>query len=115
MRQVGIITADVIRILSLSISPNTPIYIGETNINHMLSEHEEDYNLYGEMIEDIISAPTYIGYRKGSIEYIKELSQYVKVAVRVSSDNLYFARTLYKMNPDKVEKLVAKGNLFPLT
>ena len=115
MKQVGIITTDVIRILGLSIAPNTPIYLGETNISHMLSEHEEDYNLYGEMIEEIIAAPTYLGYWKGSIEYIKEFSQYVKVAVRVSSDNLYFARTLYTMNPDRVEKLVAKGNLISLT
>jgi len=115
VKQVGIITADVIRILGLSIAPNTPIYLGETNINHMLSEHEDDYNLYGEMIEEIIATPTYLGYWKGSIEYIKELSQYVKVAVRVSSDNLYFARTIYTMNPDRVEKLVAKGNLFSLT
>ena len=115
MKQVGIITAEVICILGLDVPPDTPIYLGETNINHMLSEHEDDYNLYGEMIEEIIATPTYLGYWKGSIEYIKELSQYVKVAVRVSSDNLYFARTIYTMNPDRVEKLVAKGNLFSLT
>ena len=52
---------------------------------------------------------------EGSIEYIKEVSEYVKVAVRVSSDGDYFARTLYTINPDKVEKMVAKGNLLPLT
>ena len=115
MRQVGIITAEVIRILGLDIIPGTPIYLGETNVAHMLSEHEANYKLYGEFIEEIIAAPTYVGFRKGSIEYIKEISQYVKVAVRVSSDNLFFARTLYTMNPDKVENLVAKGNLFPLT
>jgi len=115
MKQVGIITADVIHILGLDIAPDTPIYLGETNINHMLSEHETDYKLYGEMIEDIIASPTYVGYWKGSIEYIKELSQYVKVAVRVSSDKLYFARTLYTMNPDRVEKLVANGSISPLT
>ena len=115
MKQVGVITAQVIRILGLSIEADTPIFLGDSNIAHMKSEHETDYWLYGELIEEIIMSPTYVGYRKGSIEYIKELSDFVKVAVRVSSDNIYFARTLYSLNPDKVEKMVAKGNLYPLT
>jgi hypothetical protein len=115
MKQVGVITAQVIRILNLKVAAGTPIFLGESNIAHMKSEHEADFGLYGDLIEEIISAPTYVGLRKGSIEYIKELSEYVKIAVRVSSDGSYFARTLYTMNPDKVEDMVAKGNLFSLT
>ena len=38
MRQIGIITTDVIRILNLGINPGTPIYLGETNITHMISK-----------------------------------------------------------------------------
>jgi len=115
MNQVGVITAQVIQILGLDIEPDTPIFIGETNIVHMETEHGKEYELYGRLIGQIISSPTYIGYRKGSIEYIKELSEYVKVAVRVSSDGTYYARTLYTLNPDRVDKMVAKGNLHPLT
>ena len=115
MKQVGVITAKVIQVLGLDIIPDTPIYLGNTNIAHMESNHERDYGLYGDLIEEIISSPTYVGYRKSSIEYIKEVSEYVKVAVRVSSEGDYFARTLYTINPDKVEKMVAKGNLLPLT
>ena len=36
----------------------------------------------------------------------------VNVAVRVSSGKLYFVRTLYSMNPDRVEELVAKGSIY---
>ena len=108
--QVGVITAQVIQVLGLDVKPGVPIYLGATNIAHMEAEHERDYDLYGKYIEEIIMSPTYVGYRKGSIEYIKELSEYVKVAVRVSSDNAYFARTLYTLNPDKVEKMVANGS-----
>ena len=120
MRQIGIITEQVIQILGIDIAPDTPIYLGDTNIAHMLSEHEGDYRLYGEMIEEIIAVPTYVGFKKGSIEYIKEVSEYVKVAVRVSTYNEYFARTIYSMNPEKVDELtvdelVAKGYLFSLT
>ena len=115
MTQVGVITSTVIEILRLDIEPDTPIYLGATNIAHMEAEHEKDFGLYGNLIEEIIMSPTYVGYRKGAIEYVKELSEYVKVAVRVSSDDTYYARTLYTMNPDRVEKMVAKGSLFPLT
>jgi hypothetical protein len=115
MKQVGIITAQVIQILELDIVPDTPIFLGDTNIAHMESEHAKDYGLYGELIEEILATPTYVGHWKGSIEYIKEISEYVKVAVRVASDNAFYARTLYTVNPEKVEKMVAKGNLFPLT
>ena len=115
MEQVGVITAQVINILGLDIVPNTPIYLGETNIAHMKSEHAADYERYGVLIKEIISTPTYVGYKKGSIEYIKVLSEYVKIAVRVSSDDTYFARTLYTVNPNKIEKMVEKGSLFPLT
>ena len=115
MKQVGVITAQVIQILGLDIIPDTPIYLGDTNIAHMEVNHERDYSLYGDLIEEIIASPTYVGYKRGSIEYIKEVSEYVKVAVRVSSDGDYFARTLYTMNSYKVEKMVVKGNLLPLT
>ena len=115
MIQIGVITAQVIKILNLNIIPDTPIYLGDTNIAHMETNHERDYGLYGDLIEEIISSPTYVGYKKGSIEYIKEVSEYVKVAVRVSADGNYFARTLYTMNPDKVDKMIAKGILLPLT
>ena len=115
MKQVGVISLQIIDILGLDISSDTPIYLSESNINHMHTAHEADYNRYGYMIEEIIAHPTYVGYKKGTIEYVKEVSEYVKVAVRVSSDGLYFARTIYTMNPDKVERFVAKGTLFPLT
>ena len=115
MKQVGVISAKVIQILNLDVVPGTPIYLSSTNIAHMESKHDNDYRQYGDLIEDIIERPTYVGYRKGSLEYIKELSEYVKVAVRVSSDGTYYARTLYTMNPEKVENMVAKGHLFPLT
>ena len=115
LKQVGVISAQVIDILGLNVSPDTPIFLSDSNIEHMQTVHESAYNRYGDLIEEIIAHPTYVGYKKGAIEYVKEVSEYVKVAVRVSSDNLYFARTLYTINPDKVERFVAKGTLFSLT
>jgi len=115
MKQVGVITEQVIKILNLDVEPDTPIFLGDSNITHMQTEHGDEYYRYGKMIEEVIAEPTFVGFKKKSIEYIKEYSEYVKVAVRVSVDNTYFARTLYTMNPEKVERMVAKGDLFSLT
>ena len=37
--------------------------------------------------------------------------EYVKVAVRVSASNTYYARSLYILNPNRVKNFIAKGTL----
>jgi len=61
MKQVGVVAAQVIKVLGLDIEPGTPIYLGDTNIAHMVAEHGQEYRLYGRYIEDIILHPTYVG------------------------------------------------------
>ena len=70
----------------------------------------------GANIEDIINNPTYLARneKKKSIEFIKEYkidNEYVLVAVRVSGNNVHFARTMYIMADEKVEKYF-KHNYF---
>ena len=118
--KVGEITEAVIKALGLSIEPGTSVYIGQSNIEHMLSRHPEDYVKYGIYIRDIINTPDYVGINPGdgSIEYIKDFpldNDYVKVAVRVSQSGKYFTRSLFIRNRVKVEKFIANGKLKPLT
>jgi hypothetical protein len=118
--KVGVITAEVIEALGLSISPNTPIYIGKTNIDHMLTSHPDDYVKYGSFIGDIVSTPDYVGLnpKDCSIEYVKEFQideEFVKVAVRVSTNEFYFARSLYILNKERVYNFIARGSLKRLT
>lgn len=116
--QVGVINQQVIKKLGLSIKENTPIMLGETNIEHMKSEHPDDFEKYFNQLKNILSAPDYIAKhpKKPSIEYIKvfydeDKKDYVLVAVRASNRGVFYARSLFIMSDEKVEKYRKKGAL----
>ena len=115
-RKIGEFSATIIEILKLDIPVGTPIYIADSNIEHMRSSHPKDFQKYGNDIEEIIALPDYVGQntKDDSIEFTKEYLQngdYVKVAVRVSLHNIYYARSLYILNPSRVKNFIAKGTL----
>lgn len=117
-KKVGEISDVVINILNLSLDPDTPIFVGQTNLDHMISEHPEDFEKYGEKLEEILDNPDYIAKHpnKDSIEYIKvfydeEKNDYVLVAVRATKTGIYYARTLFVMGDEKVKKYNAKNAL----
>lgn len=83
----------------------------------MKASHPEEYALYGLRIPDIIAAPTYVGInpKDHSIEYIKEYvldEIHLKVAVRVPTNDIYFARSIYTVSSHKIQKFIEKGRLF---
>ena len=50
----------------------------------------------------------------GSIEYVKQFvidNKYVKVAVRVTTNGTYYARSLYVLNSNRVNNFIKKGSL----
>lgn len=109
-KKVGVINDIVIHTLNLSLEPGTPIFISETNIEHMKGEHPEDYEKYGHKLADILSSPDYIAEhpRNGSIQYIKVFFDEVEekrvlVAVRTSKNGIFYARSLFVMSDEKVE------------
>ena len=72
--------------------------------------------LYGERIPEIIDSPDYVAKNPSdnSIEYVKEFSVndgYVKVAVRVSNSGVYYARSMYVLNTNRVNNYIRKGTL----
>ena len=118
--KIGVITQEVINALKLSIVPGTPIYIGQSNISHMLKKHHAVYKKYGGYIQDIIEHPDYVGVNPtdNSIEYIKEFkvdNNYVKVAVRISCGGKFYARSLYILKSSRVQNFIANGTLKQLT
>lgn len=54
-RKLGVISERVIELLKLDIEAETPIFIGDSNIEHMKLRHLNDYLKYGENISDIIN------------------------------------------------------------
>lgn len=115
-KRIGFFSSNVIRTLGLNIPAGTPIYIADSNIEHMKTSHPEDYEKYGSELQNIIARPDYVGrnVKDGSIEFTKEYlvdGEYVKVAVRVSAQNTYYARSMYVLNPNRVKNFLEKGTL----
>lgn len=116
--KVGEIDVRIIKTLNLLIEPNTPIFLGETNLEHMKKEHPKDFEKYGDRIVEILKNPDYISKhpKKNSMEYIKVFydglnNNYVLVAVRASKQGMYYARTLFVMGKEKVRKYREKEAL----
>ncbi len=115
-QQIGTFQANVIAALGLSVAPGTPIYLGKSNIAHMLAKHSEDYAKYGDQISIILNSPDYIrtNSKDGSVEYVKEFQingEFVKVAVRVTGAGTWFVRSLYVLNNNRVQNFINKGTL----
>ena len=113
---VGSISENIKKLLGLSSVGDDNIYISATNSAHMESSHPSDYAKYKDQIQNILASPDYVGQNPNdnSIEYVKNFiidSEYVKVAVRLSSGNKYYARSLYVLNKRRVENFIKKGTL----
>lgn len=114
--KVGIINETVIKLLNLTTAKDTPIFVSETNIEHMKTKHPEDYAKYGDKLVDIISQPDYLALhpKNGSIQYIKVFydeakEERVLVAVRTSKQGTVYARSLFVMSDDKVKRYEGKN------
>lgn len=119
MKIVGFVNTNVKSLLNLTDVDDHHIYLGSSNIEHMASSHPGDFAKYGKDIENILRSPDYIGQNKkdGSIEYVKEYlenNEFVKVAVRVSSANKFYARSLYVLNNRRVHNFIIKGTLIAI-
>ena len=119
-RIVGTISAQVIALLGLNIPDNTPIFLGDSNVEHMQSRHLKDFEKYGCHISDILKSPDYVARnpKDQSIEYVKEYKideEYVKVAVRISNSGTFYARSLYVLNSGRVNRFIRRGTLLPVS
>lgn len=118
---IGELNKFIIDRFKLDFIEGQPIYIGESNLNHMKAEHPKDFEIYGDKIEEIIRNPDYIAKhpkkKNSAIEYIKiyknENNDHVLVAVRATGAGTLFARTLFVMDKEKVEKYKNKNALIP--
>lgn len=116
--KIGKFSKKIIDLLNLDIPENTEIYIGNQNREHMEKKHSHDYYYYHHLLPNIIENPDYVGIepKNNSIEYIKEVSidpnVIIKIAIRVSSNDKYFVRTMYNISDHKIQSALNKGYLF---
>lgn len=116
--KIGVINERVIDKLNLTIPPDTFIYMGESNLQHIKDKHPDDFEKYGDKVTKIIHSPDYIAKHphKNSIEYIKiyyngNEKEYILLAVRATNVGIKFARTLFTMSQEKVNQYHVKGAL----
>jgi hypothetical protein len=57
---IGAIDAETVQLLNLSIAPNTPIYLGDSNLQHMQSSHPEAFVKYYSSLSEILAHPDYV-------------------------------------------------------
>lgn len=118
---VGRLDQKVVDTFNLSWMGGQEIYCGESNIQHMKTNHPEDYEKYKDELENIIKNPTFIARhprkKNAAIEYIKVFDdndgERVLVAVRATGKEKLFARTLFVMDPEKVKRYDENGAFIP--
>lgn len=116
MKIIGYISKDVIKTLGLNISPDTPVFIGESNIEHIKNRHPYEFDKYYKDISIIINSPDYVGInpKDDSILFVKLYNvdgEDVRVAVKIASGGKYFARTLHSLSTCNAERYLEKGSL----
>ena len=115
-QQIGFFSEKVVDLLKLDIEINTPIYIGDSNIEHIKNRHPYEYDLYFSKIDDIISNPDYVGQNPSdkSIAFVKTYqldSEFIRVAVRITPSGRHFAKTLHLLSTHNAERYIEKGTL----
>lgn len=115
-KEVGRVSARIVSLLNSSLQQDQPIYLGTSNIAHMQKKHSTAYAKYGQHITQILAQPDYVGEnpKDGSIEYVKEFvveKEHVKIAIRISGSGTLFVRSLYVLNPNRVQNFISKGTL----
>ncbi|MCI8532540.1 MAG: transposase [Lachnospiraceae bacterium] len=116
MKPVAYISERVVNMLHLPISPGTPVFIGESNIEHIKKRHPYEYEKYMPDIGSIINFPDYIGQspKDASILFVKLYqvhNEYIRVAVRITSSGRCYAKTLHLLSTCNAERYIEKGTL----
>ncbi len=116
MEIIGYISQSVIKTLGLNILPDTPVFIGESNIEHIKNRHPYEFDKYYRDISMIINAPDYVGInpKDNSILFVKLYyinGEYIRVAVRITASGRYFAKTLHSLSTCNAERYLKKGTL----
>lgn len=119
-QKVGTFSQEVITLLGLNMTAEMPIYIGKSNVEHIKNRHPYEYEKYFCQIGEIISKPDYVGRNPSdeSITFVKLYKsdgEYIRVAVRVTTKGIAYAKTLHLLSTSNAERYIEKGTLKALT
>ncbi|MBE5881216.1 MAG: transposase [Lachnospiraceae bacterium] len=116
MEQVGKLSTDIINLLNLNIAPNTPILIGDSNIDHIKARHPYEYDMYYDRIPEILETPDFVGINpnNNSIQFVKffyVVNEYIRVAVKISTNKMCFVKSMHLLSTFNAERYIQKGTL----
>ncbi len=105
-----------VNLLKLDVTAGTPIYIGESNIEHIKNRHPYEYEIYFSDIEEILAHPDYVGQNPSdkSISYVKIYQygdEYIRVAVRITPNGIPFVKSLHLLSTCNAERYIERGTL----
>lgn len=114
IKQIGSFTEEIIRLLKIDVAPGTPIFIGDTNIEHIKKRHPLEYEMYFPHIEEIIAAPDFVGQSPSdqSIAFVKIFqlgNEYIRVAVKINPNGRAYVKTLHLLSTCNAERYIEKG------
>lgn len=117
---VGYLKQEIIDNLKLNTTRETPIYLGDININHIKNRHPYEYECYFDHIEEIISQPDYYGInpKDKNIMLIKifEMSgNHIRLGIKLTNEGKLYVTTLHMLNSFNFERFLAKGTIKRLT
>lgn len=117
---VGFLKQEIIDDLKLSVTVDTPIYLGDVNIAHIKKRHPYEYECYFNDIEKIISSPDYYGInpKDKNIMLIKlfEISgNRIRIGIKLTHEGKLYMKTLHVLNSFNFERFLEKGTLKRLT
>lgn len=116
IEKLGVVGKDIVEKFNLTISPDTPIFIGLNNRIHMENNHSEVYRKYSECMSEIISSPDFVGVNPhdNSLEYYKNYGNeiiHIKLAARPTNNGVFFARSMYDVNDISLRSYLSKGRV----
>lgn len=119
-QKIGTFPQAVITLLGLNLTAEMPIYIGESNIEHIKNRHPYEYDKYFCKIGEILSKPDYVGRNPSddSVAFVKLYQldgEYIRVVVRVTTKGIAYAKTLHLLSTSNAERYIEKGTLKALT
>lgn len=116
MENIGIITKDVKKMLSINSDVSKILIDNENFKKHLIKRNHQNMLTYVPNIQQYLKNPDYVGVNpreKGvSLEYIVQVQPNILIAVKLDSKNGYFyVATMHEISQLKLSQRIRNGRL----
>ena len=111
--KVGYLERKIIDILDIDLKPGE-IKLLPGGIKHICRKRLDCFNKYFSRIPEIIKSPDYVGVNpkyQNSIEYIKEFTDNILVAIRLQDSGSFSVVTMFYVTDSKISSMLRYGRI----